>query len=272
MNIYELQATLTLDISAFRQSAEEAGALFEAFAAEAESLGGVQSALDGLTASAAQWTGELSALFAETADAAAQVVSGGEAVTTVLGETIPSAAGSALAAVAELPGEFASVGAEMASGLGSGFSSLWDSVSGAIGKKISSLVSSVKDLLGIRSPSRVFAEIGGNMAKGLAAGWETEYASALRAISLGEFAGSYGRSAEAADRIGFGDSAIGRSSSAGISSLMAAGAGGFASDAGRPIEIRLLLDGDVAAEALIDPLRRTAARRDLTAEGGGLYA
>jgi hypothetical protein len=270
MNIYELQATLTLDISAFRRSAEEAGALFDAFAAGTESLGGIQTVFDGLAASAAQWSGELSAMFAETADAAYGVVSGGEAVGAVLGETIPSAAGSALAAVAALPGEFAAVGAEMASGLGNGFSSLWESVSGAIGRKISSLVASVKDLLGIQSPSRVFAEIGGNMAKGLAAGWETEYASALRESSLGEFAGSDGRAGERADRIGFGDSAIGRSSSAGISSLMTAG--GFGADPGRPIEIRLLLDGDVAAQALIDPLRRTAARRDLTAEGGNLYA
>ena len=47
---------------------------------------------------------------------------------------------------------------------------LWDKVSGFFGD----LIDDVEDLLGIHSPSRVFAGIGGNMAKGIGKGFTDE--------------------------------------------------------------------------------------------------
>jgi hypothetical protein len=68
-------------------------------------------------------------------------------------------------------------------------------------------------------------------------------------------------------RIGFEDSAIGRSSAAGISSMFAANEGGGRGD---PVSINLVLDGDVAATALYDPLQRTAFQKGHGSTGGVL--
>lgn len=69
-----------------------------------------------------------------------------------------------------LKDQFVSYGTEMINGLvdgiTSGFSSAWETVKGLLG----GLVTNVKDFLGIKSPSRVFAEIGGFTAAGLAMG------------------------------------------------------------------------------------------------------
>lgn len=58
-----------------------------------------------------------------------------------------------------------------------------------IGEKVSDffggIVDNVKGVLGIHSPSRVFAGIGENMALGLGEGWESEYDSIKRGITGG---------------------------------------------------------------------------------------
>ena len=46
----------------------------------------------------------------------------------------------------------------------------------------SGIVKSVKSSLGIRSPSRVFAEIGGYMAQGVSVGWDNEFSSVKNGI------------------------------------------------------------------------------------------
>ena len=283
MNIYELQATLTLDIGAFREAAAEAGALFSALSEEigsasgnmAEKTDGIAGALGEIASAAGECAGAMADGFARTAEAAEAAVSAGEAAAGVFGETIPAAAQSALSAVAALPGEFSSLGAEMASGLGSGFSSVWDGIAASIGKRAADLVANLKDLLGIRSPSRVFAEIGADMARGVRVGWDAVFPDFERSAGgdLSSLAGGRrpGAGSAAVDRVGFEDSALGRSSAAEITSFLSASSLGGTS-AAQPIEIRLLLDGNTAAEALVDPLRRTALRRDISGTGGGRHA
>lgn len=69
---------------------------------------------------------------------------------------------------------------------------IWDGVSGAWGKfmdwlngKVGGIVNGVKNMLGIHSPSTVFAGIGENMALGLSEGWSSEYDGIKRKIEGG---------------------------------------------------------------------------------------
>ena len=65
---------------------------------------------------------------------------------------------------------------------------LWDKVSGFLGD----LIDDVEDFLGIHSPSRVFAGIGGNMAKGIGVGWGNEFENIKKDITDGlDFNGDY---------------------------------------------------------------------------------
>lgn len=69
---------------------------------------------------------------------------------------------------------------------------LWDGIKGMgdwLGDRISGffggIVDGIKDLLGIHSPSRVFAGIGQNMALGLGEGWNDEYSNIKQDIQSG---------------------------------------------------------------------------------------
>lgn len=88
-------------------------------------------------------------------------------------------------AILELVGTLWNVGGQIVSGV-------WEGIKGKASwfmEKVtgffSSIVDGVKDVLGIHSPSRVFAGIGSNMAQGLGRGWEKEYASIKRDIENG---------------------------------------------------------------------------------------
>ena len=95
---------------------------------------------------------------------------------------------------------------------------VWDgikSMASWIGEKVSDffggIVDNVKGVLGIHSPSRVFAGIGENMALGLGEGWESEYGTIKRGITNGLDFGTA--------TVGFADSGIGRSSAAIVNSM-----------------------------------------------------
>jgi len=80
---------------------------------------------------------------------------------------------------------FTEIGGNIVNGIKDGILGLWDSFTGWVGEKFNGLVSWVKDLLGIHSPSTVFAGIGSNMALGLAEGWDDEYSGIKRQIENG---------------------------------------------------------------------------------------
>lgn len=66
---------------------------------------------------------------------------------------------------------FVDVGKNIVQGILDGLGKSWGDVTAWFDKKLGGLVSSVKNLLGINSPSKVFAEIGANTAEGLSVGF-----------------------------------------------------------------------------------------------------
>lgn len=77
------------------------------------------------------------------------------------------------------------IGKNIVDGIKQGIANAWSSLTGWFSKKISGLVSGVKGLLGIKSPSKVFAGIGGYMAEGLGEGWEDEFANVQKVVEDG---------------------------------------------------------------------------------------
>lgn len=70
----------------------------------------------------------------------------------------------------ELPSKFSEFGANLVQGLINGFTSMFPNLTAAIGGAAESVIGTFKNLLGIHSPSRVFAELGGHTMDGLAVG------------------------------------------------------------------------------------------------------
>ena len=108
------------------------------------------------------------------------------------------------------------------------------------------IVDGVKGVLGIHSPSRVFAGIGENMALGLGEGWDDEYGNIKRGITSGLDFGTAS--------VGFADSGIGISSAAIVNSM------GKSDDGGGSTTLNLMLpDGTKLATYTLPFLIRAAA-------------
>ena len=71
--------------------------------------------------------------------------------------------------------DWVKVGEDVVNGLLKGLKDMWGSLTKWFSDSWDGLVGGVKDLLGIHSPSRVFAGIGKNMALGVGEGWEDEF-------------------------------------------------------------------------------------------------
>lgn len=81
--------------------------------------------------------------------------------------------------------EFESVGERMIEGLWNGIKSMGSWIQEKVSGFVGGIVDDVKDVLGIHSPSRVFAGIGENMALGLGEGWDNEYEGIKSNITSG---------------------------------------------------------------------------------------
>lgn len=81
--------------------------------------------------------------------------------------------------------KFKEIGGNIVGGIKDGILGAWDAFTGWIGEKVGGIVTAVKNMLGIHSPSTVFAWIGENMALGLAEGWDDEYNGIKRKIESG---------------------------------------------------------------------------------------
>lgn len=81
--------------------------------------------------------------------------------------------------------KFATIGKNIVGGIKNGITAAWSTLTSTVGKLTNGLVKGVKGLLGIKSPSKVFAEIGGYMAEGLGVGWENEFGGIKRSIESG---------------------------------------------------------------------------------------
>ena len=74
------------------------------------------------------------------------------------------------------------IGKNIVKGLWEGIKSMATWITDKVKGFFSGIVSGVKGLLGIKSPSKVFASIGGYMAEGLGKGWENEYGDIKKQI------------------------------------------------------------------------------------------
>lgn len=83
----------------------------------------------------------------------------------------------------ELPSKFSEFGANLIQGLINGFTSMFPNLTAAIGGAADSVIGTFKNLLGIHSPSRVFAELGGHTMDGLAVGLEQGQGNPFAALT-----------------------------------------------------------------------------------------
>lgn len=104
------------------------------------------------------------------------------AISAFFTEKIPNAIQSVISWFTSIPNKFKDIGSNIVRGLWDGIKSMitWikDKISGFVG----GIVGSVKGLLGIHSPSKVFAGIGGFMAEGLGEGFSDEFSSVKKDI------------------------------------------------------------------------------------------
>ena len=126
------------------------------------------------------------------------------------------------------------VGKQIIEGLWEGIKSMASWIGGKVSGFVGGLVDDVKGVLGIHSPSRVFAGIGENMALGLGEGWDDEYGRISKNIKSG---------------LAFGTASVDFASS-GIGSMSKSIAGGIAnSDASGDIVINITQEVGGAAVA-----------------------
>jgi phage-related protein len=83
--------------------------------------------------------------------------------------------------------DWAEVGKNIVDGLLGGLKKAWTSLTKWFTDAWDGLVGGVKDLLGIHSPSRVFAGIGKNMALGIGEGWDDEFGDIQKGINSSMF-------------------------------------------------------------------------------------
>ena len=86
--------------------------------------------------------------------------------------------------VCALP-EIVNVGKQIVRGVWDGIKAMASWITGKVKSFFSGIVDGVKGVLGIHSPSRVFAGIGENMALGLSDGWDSEYNKIKKNITNG---------------------------------------------------------------------------------------
>jgi phage-related protein len=100
--------------------------------------------------------------------------------------------------------EILKIGKDIVLGIWEGIKSLVGWLEEKIGDFVGGIVDNVKGVLGIHSPSRVFAGIGKNMALGIGAGWDSEYNGIRQGITSGLDFGTA--------KVGFAESSLGMAS------------------------------------------------------------
>ena len=138
------------------------------------------------------------------------------------------------------------VGKQIIEGLWEGIKSMGSWLGEKVGGFFDGIVDGAKDLLGIHSPSRVFAGIGENMALGLGEGWDDEYGRISKNIKSGLDFGTAS--------VDFASSGLGMSS-AGIINSMGYGRSGGMSVPGS-IELKLTSeDGQIFGRWMVPFIR-----------------
>ena len=107
---------------------------------------------------------------------------------------------AALACIAKLTGvwdgsmdDWGHIGENIVTGLLNGITGMWDTLVSTVKGKVNGMVSTVKNVLGIHSPSKAFTEIGENVTQGLVNGINTGAPAAQEAIqNIAQTLSTYG--------------------------------------------------------------------------------
>lgn len=107
---------------------------------------------------------------------------------------------AALACIAKLTGvwdgsmdEWGHIGENIVTGLLNGITGMWDTLVSTVKGKVNGMVSTVKNVLGIHSPSKAFTEIGENVTQGLVNGINTGAPAAEQTIqNIAQTLSTYG--------------------------------------------------------------------------------
>lgn len=156
-------------------------------------------------------------------------------------------------------GQLENIGKQMVYGLWDGIKSMIGWIRDKINGFVDGIVGGVKDLLGIHSPSTVFAGIGGNMAVGLGNGFDkamqsvrSRMQSAIPTADLSLVTSTSTRAAATSD--------------GGLQQLMASAISGMAAAQtdSKPVVVNITVDKRTLASVLIDPLREAAKQRGVS--------
>lgn len=146
-------------------------------------ISGITGAIPNLAAALPQ---VISAIVDFIADNLPEILSAGAEILLSLASGIVSAIPQLVAVLPQiieaivsgmgrLMGSVVDVGKDIVRGLWEGIASMGGWIADMVGDFVDGLVESAKSVLGIASPSKVFADMGKNMALGLGEGWESEY-------------------------------------------------------------------------------------------------
>lgn len=144
--------------------------------------------------------------------------------------------------------DWGSIGTNIVDGIKNGFLRMWESLKRTVSDMVNGLVSGVKSILGIASPSKVFAGIGGYMAEGLGQGFDREMLGVRKDI---EEQMTFGTTS-------FSVSGAAKSSVGVVNGLLAN------NQPSTPMQINLVLDGQTIARAIFDPLRGEIVQRGVS--------
>lgn len=95
---------------------------------------------------------------------------------------LPQIITAIVSGIGAMMGGIVDIGVQIVKGIWQGIQSMVSWFTSQVKSFFSGIVNGVKNILGIRSPSRVFAGIGGYMAQGLGEGWSDEYDSVSRGL------------------------------------------------------------------------------------------
>lgn len=144
--------------------------------------------------------------------------------------------------------DWGSIGRNIVSGIKNGVSNTWNGLKSGVGTAVNGLVGGVESILGIASPSKVFARIGGYMAEGLGQGFDREMLGVRKDIE---------------DQMTFGTTSFSVSGAA--KSSVGVVNGLLANNQPNPLtQVNLVVDGQTLARVLFDPLRGEILQRGVS--------
>jgi hypothetical protein len=156
------------------------GAAAAVFGALSVTLSGISAVIGGIGALIAMITVPIGLVVA--------AIAGAAYLTWRYWDTIKAAAMSTIEWMRAIPSKIVQIGRDLIDGLINGIRERWQALKDGVSSIASGIADTVRGMLGINSPSRVFAEIGGHLMDGLSHGIERTAGlplAAMRSVATG---------------------------------------------------------------------------------------